>query len=61
MIIAVTIAVLVAGGVYMILQRGMVRIGENYGYVHTGNGSWFPLRIGCPPEIAYFRLERVER
>ena len=37
----------------------MVRIGENYGYVHTGNGSWFPLRIGCPPEIAYFRLERV--
>ena len=41
--------------------RGMVRIGENYGYVHTGNGSWFPLRIGCPPEIAYFRLERVER
>ena len=41
--------------------RGMVRIGENYGYVHTGNGSWFPLRIGCPPEIAYFRLERVKR
>ena len=39
--------------------RGMVRIGENYGYVHTGNGSWFPLRIGCPPEIAYFRLERT--
>ena len=38
--------------------RGMVRIGENYGYVHTGNGSWFPLRIGCPPETAYFRLER---
>ena len=41
--------------------RGMVRIGENYGYVHTGNGSWFPLRIGCPPEIAYFRLERGKR
>ena len=41
--------------------RGMVRIGENYGYVHTGNGSWFPLRIGCPPEVAYFRLERVTR
>ena len=41
--------------------RGMVRIGENYGYVHTGNGSWFPLRIGCPPEVAYFRLERVKR
>lgn len=41
--------------------RGMVRIGESYGYVHTGNGSWFPLRIGCPPEITYFRLERTER
>ena len=40
--------------------RGMVRIGENYGYVHTGNGSWFPLRIGCPPETAYFRLERSD-
>ena len=39
--------------------RGMVRIGDSYGYVHTGNGSWFPLRIGCPPEIAYFRLERT--
>ena len=38
--------------------RGMVRIGDNYGYVHAGNGSWFPLRIGCPPEISYFRLER---
>ena len=39
--------------------RGMVRIGDSYGYVHTGNGSWFPLRIGCPPEIACFRLERT--
>ena len=39
--------------------RGMVRINDNYGYVHTGNGSWFPMRIGCPPEIAYFRLERT--
>ena len=39
--------------------RGMVHIGDSYGYVHAGNGSWFPLRIGCPPEIAYFRLERT--
>ena len=39
--------------------RGMVRIEDSYGYVHTGNGSWFPLRIGCPPEIVYFRLERT--
>lgn len=36
--------------------RGMVRIGDSYGYVHSGNGSWFPCRIGCPPEIAYFTL-----
>ena len=27
-----------------------------YGYVHVGNGSWFPFRLGCPPEIAYFTL-----
>lgn len=36
--------------------RGMVRIGGSYGYVHSGNGSWFPLRIGCPPELAVFTL-----
>lgn len=37
--------------------RGMYRKGESYGYVHSGNGSWFPYRFGCPPEIAYFRLQ----
>jgi len=37
--------------------RGMVKVGDSTGYVHSGNGSWFPLRIGCPPEIAFFRLE----
>ena len=36
--------------------RGLVKIGDSLGYVHVGNGSWFPLRIGCPPEIAYFTL-----
>ncbi len=36
--------------------RGMVRTGDSYGYVHVGNGSWFPYRFGCPPEIACFRL-----
>ena len=36
--------------------RGMVRIGDSYGYVHVGNGSWFPCRIGCPPEVAYFEF-----
>ena len=49
MIIAVTIAVLVAGGVYMILQRGMVRIVFGMGLVShatnllilaTGIGAW---------------------
>ena len=37
--------------------RGMVRIGKCFGYVHVGNGSWFPFRLGCPPEIAYFTLK----
>lgn len=36
--------------------RGMVNIGDSVGYVHSGNGSWFPFRLGCPPEIAYFTL-----
>lgn len=40
--------------------RGMVHIGSSYGYVHSGNGSWFPMRIGCPPEIAYFTLAEGE-
>ena len=37
--------------------RGVVKIGESFGYVHVGNGSWFPFRLGCPPEIAYFTLK----
>ncbi len=37
--------------------RGLVKIGDSLGYVHVGNGSWFPMRIGCPPEIAYFTLK----
>ena len=37
--------------------RGMVQHGSCYGYVHSGNGSWFPYRFGCPPEIAYFTLK----
>jgi len=36
-----------------------VRVGGSLGYVHSGNGSWFPCRIGCPPEIAYFTLRRA--
>ena len=36
--------------------RGVVKRGDSFGYVHVGNGSWFPFRFGCPPEIAYFTL-----
>ena len=39
--------------------RGIVKIGDSLGYVHVGNGSWFPFRLGCPPEIAYFTLKGV--
>ena len=39
--------------------RGIVKIGESFGYVHVGNGSWFPFRFGCPPEIAYFTLKTI--
>ena len=37
--------------------RGIVKKGDSIGYVHVGNGSWFPFRLGCPPEIAYFTLK----
>lgn len=37
--------------------RGFVNIDGHYGYVHSGNGSWFPCRIGCPPELAIFTLQ----
>ena len=37
-------------------NRGLIRLGDKLGYVHCGNGSWLPVRVGCPPEIAYFRL-----
>lgn len=37
--------------------RGMVKNDGCFGYVHVGNGSWFPFRLGCPPEIAYFTLK----
>lgn len=34
--------------------------GQPIGYVNSGAGSWFPLRLGCPPEIAIFTLVRNE-
>ncbi|MBE6098237.1 MAG: metallophosphoesterase [Schwartzia succinivorans] len=36
--------------------RGKYIVGRTFGYVHCGNGSWFPFRFGCPPEIPVFRL-----
>lgn len=38
-------------------NRGLIKMGDSYGYVHCGNGSWFPCRIGCPPEIVTFTLK----
>ena len=38
--------------------RGIVEKNNCFGYVHVGNGSWFPFRLGCPPEIAYFTLKK---
>ncbi len=39
-------------------MRGIYHVGPTFGYVHSGNGSWFPYRLGCPPEIAVFTLKR---
>lgn len=36
--------------------RGMIVNDVSYGYVNPGLGSWFPFRLGCPPEITYFTL-----
>lgn len=38
-------------------MRGLYRVGQTVGYVHSGNGSWFPFRLNCPLEIACFILE----
>ena len=39
-------------------MRGVYHVGTTFGYVHSGNGSWFPYRLGCPPEIAVFVLKK---
>lgn len=41
-------------------MRGVYHVGKTFGYVHSGNGSWFPYRLGCPPEIAVFALRKME-
>ena len=38
--------------------RGMFVTDDCYGYVNAGVGSWFPFRLGCPPEIVYFTLRK---
>ena len=40
--------------------RGWYSQGATRLYVHPGNGSWFPFRLGCQPEIAVFKLTKVE-
>lgn len=39
-------------------MRGWYQEGNTRCYVHPGNGSWFPFRLGCQPEIAIFTLTR---
>lgn len=51
----------IAIGGYSFLQpaaymRGMYCENGVYGYVSSGAGHWFPLRLGCPPEICLFTL-----
>ncbi len=36
--------------------RGLYRHGNCYLYVSSGVGSWFPLRVNCPAEIALLTL-----
>ena len=40
--------------------RGWYSQGATRLYVHPGNGSWFPFRLGCQPEIAVFKLTKAE-
>lgn len=39
-------------------MRGWYQEGSTRCYVHPGNGSWFPFRLGCQPEITIFTLTR---
>ena len=36
--------------------RGLYRRGNSYLYVNSGVGTWFPLRVNCPAEIACLTL-----
>lgn len=39
--------------------RGLYLRDDSYLYVTTGIGSWFPLRVNCPAEIAKLTLRRA--
>lgn len=38
-------------------MRGLYKENDVYGYVSSGTGHWFPLRLGCPPEVSIFTLK----
>lgn len=38
-------------------MRGLYQENGVYGYVSSGTGHWFPLRLGCPPEVSLFTLK----
>ena len=33
---------------------------NSFGYVTSGSGEWFPLRVGAPQEVVIFTLKKVE-
>lgn len=37
-------------------MRGLYQDNHNYAYVNVGVGQWFPMRLGCPPEISVITL-----
>ena len=39
--------------------HGLYHQGEHYLYVTSGVGSWFPLRLRCPAEIALLTLDKT--
>lgn len=40
-------------------SAGLFEMGASRLYVTTGAGSWFPLRVNCPPEIAVITMRRT--
>lgn len=38
-------------------NRGRFEQNGCIGYVNRGAGSWFPFRIGCPPEVTFFNFK----